>query len=217
MQQAWTPLRHGCRALPRLSLNNNKSAGSSLFFRLKSTTPKSKPTTTPKEKTTIPSEPQVASVVADELKWAEYLKIRRRRRQLQTAFTIPCAAVGFFGGVAYFGSLQTDPTKPIMGIDPMMFYAGCCLLCMGGGFVVGPSIGSAIWRLVNRNLISKIDARDREFYTHIARNRVDASLQSATNPIPDYYGEKIGSLKGYRQWLRDQSKYRKKASLTVDV
>jgi hypothetical protein len=29
--------------------------------------------------------------------------------------------------------------------------------------------------------------------------------------VPDYYGEKIGSMKGYRQWLRDQATYRRKA------
>lgn len=90
----------------------------------------------------------------------------------------------------------------------MMFYGGCTLLCMGMqsvwriscgltklhdflgvGYVVGPSLGSSVWRLVNRNSVTRIDALDREFYKHVARNRVDASLQSATNPIPDYYGE----------------------------
>ncbi|KAJ7080413.1 mitochondrial import protein Pam17 [Mycena belliarum] len=148
-----------------------------------------------------------------ELNWVEYLEIRRRRRQWQTIFTIPCSMIGFLGGSFYFGSLQTDPLKPIMGIDPMMFYGGCTLLCMGAGYVVGPSIGSAVWRISNRNSLAIIDARDREFYKHVAKNRVDAALQSATNPVPDYYGEKIGSLRQYRQWLRDQAKYRRKAVL----
>ena len=92
-----------------------------------------------------------------------------------------------------------------------------------------------------------IDAKDREFFRRIAKNRVDVSLQNPTQPVPDYYGvyihsrsefmliiyagEKIGSLHQYRQvrmfvlpprvvsadhtiqWLRDQSKYRRKALL----
>lgn len=33
---------------------------------------------------------------------------------LLQAMTIPCAMLGFFGGVAYFGTLETDPTKLIM-------------------------------------------------------------------------------------------------------
>jgi len=28
--------------------------------------------------------------------------------------------------------------------------------------------------------------------------------------VPDYYGEKIGSVKDYRQWLKDQRAYNKK-------
>jgi import inner membrane translocase subunit TIM23 len=30
------------------------------------------------------------------------------------------------------------------------------------------------------------------------------------NPVPDYYGEKIGSVAGYRQWLKDQRAFNKK-------
>jgi mitochondrial import inner membrane translocase subunit TIM23 len=62
-----------------------------------------------------------------------------------------------------------------------------------------------------------IEARDREFHQHIVKNRVDPRAQSATNPVPDFYGEpssssrfrdvteylfpgeKIGSLHQYRQ------------------
>ncbi|KAJ7907336.1 mitochondrial import protein Pam17 [Mycena leptocephala] len=184
---AWTPLRQTCRDIPHFFRRTNGLYTTSL--RLKSTK------------------------VDTQLNWVEYFEIRRRRRQWQTALTIPCAMIGFFGGSFYFGSLQTDPTKPIMGIDPMMFYGGCTVLCMGAGYIVGPSLGSTVWRIMNRNAVAQIDTLDREFYKHVAKNRVDAALQSATNPVPDYYGEKIGSLKQYRQWLRDQSKYRRKALL----
>jgi import inner membrane translocase subunit TIM23 len=96
--------------------------------------------------------------------------------------------------------------------------------------------------------MAHIEARDREFHQRIVKNRVDPTAQSATNPVPDFYGtcfsktrthapssyhlyqhhdfissantdstgldstgEKIGSLHQYRQWLRDQSRYKKKA------
>jgi import inner membrane translocase subunit TIM23 len=42
---------------------------------------------------------------------------------------------------------------------------------------------------MNRKVVAQIDALDREFYKHVAKNRVAAELQSATNPVPDYYGE----------------------------
>lgn len=31
-----------------------------------------------------------------------------------------------------------------------------------------------------------------------------------TVPVPDFYGEKISSVAGYRQWLRDQRAFNKK-------
>ncbi|KAF7308760.1 hypothetical protein MKEN_01075100 [Mycena kentingensis (nom. inval.)] len=142
--------------------------------------------------------------------WTEYFALRKRRRLFQTACIAPCAGFGFLGGSFYFGSLETDPTKPIFGFDPMMVYGICVLLCAGAGWVVAPSIGSTAWRMLNRESISYMDALDREFFKHVAKNRVDATLQSATHPIPDYYGESVGSLSQYRQWIRDQNKYRKK-------
>ncbi|KAJ7578520.1 mitochondrial import protein Pam17 [Mycena floridula] len=155
------------------------------------------------------------TTTASELTWAEYLNIRRGRRKWQWATTIPCTALGFFGGIAYFGSLDTDPTKPIMGlIDPFLFYGLCTLGCMGGGALVGTSLGLGIWRVMHNRTMNLIDGREREFYRRIAKNRVDASLQSPTSPVPDYYGEKIGSLHQYRQWLRDQNKYRRKVLFT---
>lgn len=39
---------------------------------------------------------------------------------------------------------------------------------------------------------------------------MDPSANSIANPVPDYYGEKIGSVQGYRQWLKDQRAYNRK-------
>jgi import inner membrane translocase subunit TIM23 len=35
------------------------------------------------------------------------------------------------------------------------------------------------------------------------------------NPVPDYYGEKISSVKDYRQWLKDQRAFNKKRTTYV--
>lgn len=52
--------------------------------------------------------------------------------------------------------------------------------------------------------------KNAEFLRHVQKNRPDPSKQTYANPVPDYYGEKIGSLKEYRRWLRDGIAYRKK-------
>ena len=92
------------------------------------------------------------------------------------------------------------------------------MLVAGAGYLVGPIVGSALWRFMNRHTMKLIEARDRVFHKHITKNRVDPTAQSATNPVPDFYGkkhlsvrfvsllihcytqgEKIGSLHDYRQ------------------
>ncbi|KAJ3525341.1 hypothetical protein NMY22_g10618 [Coprinellus aureogranulatus] len=147
------------------------------------------------------------------LTWPEYLAIRRSRHRWQAVSMVPGGLAGFSGGLAYFGSLETDPMKLIWGFDPFMVYGFLSAACLGFGALLGPTVGGALWRFTHRHQAHLIDEKDRAFLEHIAKNRVDASLQSATSPVPDYYGERIGSLSDYRQWLRDQSKYRKKVLL----
>jgi len=127
------------------------------------------------------------------------------------ATTIPTSILGFAGGISYFGSLEG--TQLIFGMDPMIIYGMASTGCMGLGWLLGPVIGAAFWRMSHRKALSSIEERDLEFYHHIVKNRADPTRQSAMNPVPDYYGEKIGSLRDYRRWLRDQGKFRRKVVL----
>lgn len=98
----------------------------------------------------------------------------------------------------------------------MIVYGFSTLACAGLGYLIGPIVGSNIWRMSHRRTMKLIEARDREFHQHVVKNRVDPTAQSATNPVPDFYGtypkfsgllvphstdagEKIGSLHDYRQ------------------
>jgi len=93
----------------------------------------------------------------------------------------------------------------------MMMYIGATVAVTGSGYLIGPNIGAALWKLTHRRTLNLIEVKDRAFHRRLAKHRVDPRYQSPTNPIPDFYGEKIGSLHQYRQWLRDQSLYKKKA------
>ncbi|KAI0823525.1 Pam17-domain-containing protein [Trametes gibbosa] len=211
---AYYPTRSCARAFPSSSRPQVFSASRTRTPFLSSTRAKS----TKAAKSEVPKisstgkGAQPSQAEKENLPWQEYLAIRKRKRRWETAVTIPATAAGFFAGISYFGNLEMDPTKPIFNIDPMWVYGGATLGCAGLGYLVGPIIGSSIWRLTHRRLMRLIEQRDKEFHQHIVKNRVDPTAQSATNPVPDYYGEKIGSLHGYRQWLRDQSKFRKKAA-----
>ena len=83
-------------------------------------------------------------------------------------------------------------------------------------WLVGPTLGSALWAARHSAKLPAIREKDADFYEHIKRMRVDPSRQSVQNPVPDFYGEKIGSLKQYRQWLRDQATFRRKAAHGLD-
>ncbi|KAF8582293.1 mitochondrial import protein Pam17 [Ramaria rubella] len=150
------------------------------------------------------------------MSWAEYLAVRRAKRRWEMMATLPSTLLAFGLSANYFGSLESDPTKPIFGVDALYVFGAATVACAGLGYLLGPTIGGAGWRLTHRQVLPLIESRERDFHKHIVRNRVDPRAQSATNPVPDFYGEKIGSLHQYRQWLRDQSKYRKKAAWATD-
>lgn len=64
-------------------------------------------------------------------------------------------------------------------------------------------MGSSFWRMTHRRTLKLIEARDRQFHEHIVRNRVDPRSQSATNPVPDFYGMDIINIVVCctRRWL----------------
>ena len=88
--------------------------------------------------------------------------------------------------------------------DPMIVFLCATAACTGLGWLVGPSFGSGVWNLLHRGQAGQMARRDKEFYDHIHRMRADASKHNVHKPMPDYYGEKIGSLHEYRHWLRKQ-------------
>ena len=56
------------------------------------------------------------------------------------------------------------------------------------------------------NLLQK----EKSFYRRIQMFRADPSSSSPQNPIPDYYGEKVASVRDYRRWLKDQRAFKLK-------
>ncbi|KAH7107556.1 mitochondrial import protein Pam17 [Auriculariales sp. MPI-PUGE-AT-0066] len=153
-----------------------------------------------------------ASSSSGQLSWPEFLSIRRARRRWELATTIPSTILCGVGGGAYFFSLEGDSSVPLFGIDPLYVYAAAGIGSTGLGYLIGPSIGGWAWRMSHRARLALIDARERELHKRILKYRVPPELTPANNPrLPDFYGEKIGSLHDYRRWLRDQARYKRKA------
>ncbi|KAH3901118.1 related to Presequence translocated-associated motor subunit PAM17, mitochondrial [Saccharomycodes ludwigii] len=145
------------------------------------------------------------------LTWSEFFNLRKSERRLNMGSSIFTAFIGSNLSWSYISTMEIDPTQTILGFDPLLVIVAGIMSCAGLGFLCGPVLGTMLFNFKNSNNLKSYSAKNKIFLEHVIKNRVDASSQSFSNPVPDYYGEKIGSLVEYRQWLRDCHTYRNKA------
>ena len=148
----------------------------------------------------------------ERLNWDAYLRLRKQRRLAGVVTTWPTTLLAAW--IKHLLSLTKNGSYSAIvwctyngtyaQFDPMIVFLCATAACTGLGWLVGPSFGSGIWNLLHRGQAGQMARRDKEFYEHIHRMRADASKHNVHKPMPDYYGEKIGSLHEYRHWLRKQ-------------
>ncbi|KAG2184554.1 hypothetical protein INT43_000463, partial [Umbelopsis isabellina] len=142
--------------------------------------------------------------------WNDYFKLRAKRRNYERICCIPTSITAFTAAGSYFTQLEIDPLHTVFGMEALPVYGVATILAGFGGFLVGPFVGSGVFKIMNRGATRSMDHLDRVFYEHIKKNRADARLNSIRNPVPDYYGEKIKSVSDYRSWLRKQREHYRK-------
>ncbi|KAL5336294.1 Presequence translocated-associated motor subunit pam17, mitochondrial [Aspergillus crustosus] len=148
---------------------------------------------------------------AAKLDWNSFFKLRASRRRYTLASSIASSGVSTVVGVQVLSSQNLEHLgAQVMGLDPFIVLGMATAACGAVGWLVGPFLGNVIWGVVNRKYKSAVAVKEKEFFDRIKRYRVDPSSNSIANPVPDYYGEKIGSVQGYRQWLKDQRAYNRK-------
>lgn len=122
-----------------------------------------------------------------------------------------------------------DKLSSQIPLDPFVSFGLFTFACGGLGWLAGPFVGTAAFNWRNKKYRRQMDEKEKEFYARIKRWRVDPSTSSMANPVPgmlylelkqyieeeangilDYYGEKIGSVADYRQWLKDQRAFNRK-------
>ncbi|KAJ2784525.1 TIM23 complex component [Coemansia javaensis] len=149
------------------------------------------------------------------LNWDEFFRLRKQRRLWERLASLPCAMLGLGAGSAVFASLPVNPQQTFLGIDPLVLFGGSALFCGVLGFAVGPSVGRVWYRVASKDVSRMLDAKEAEFFSHVRANRSDPSFSSASNPLPDFYGEKIDSLHAYRKWLRKQRDHERKGTFKL--
>ncbi|KAL8731527.1 MAG: hypothetical protein Q9166_003373 [cf. Caloplaca sp. 2 TL-2023] len=148
---------------------------------------------------TSPTHPSSSSTsTTTTLTWNTYLTLRRLRRRysllaslLTSATTTGLGLIAIDRNMDYLGSILNS----IFGVDPIFMLAIALVATGGVGWLLGPFVG---------------EGKEKDFYARIRKYRVDPSLASYSNPLPDYYGEKIGSVRDFRTWMRDQRAYNRK-------
>ncbi|KAM4054462.1 mitochondrial import protein [Hirsutella rhossiliensis] len=151
-----------------------------------------------------------ASASKPALDWNSFFQLRLRRRRIQIAFSVAGGLMGGAGGAILVSTGLAEPLVMQVPLDPFFTLGLMTLACAGMGWLVGPSLGNQVFYILNRRLKVQMMDKESEFFARVKKNRVDPSNSSAGNPVPDFYGEKIQSVLGYRRWLKDQRAFNKK-------
>ncbi|KAK0821795.1 TIM23 complex component [Friedmanniomyces endolithicus] len=149
----------------------------------------------------------------DILTWDRFFALRRRKRYINLAASLATASatVAIVGPILAQQDIDTWGAQ-ISGIDPIFVLGISTMAVAGGGWLCGPTFGGAafgVWA-GRRGWARAIQEKEKSFYRRIQMFRADPSSSSPQNPIPDYYGEKVASVRDYRRWLKDQRAFKLK-------
>ncbi|PQK17164.1 hypothetical protein BB8028_0007g03620 [Beauveria bassiana] len=144
------------------------------------------------------------------LDWNSFFQLRVKRRRIQMVFSLVSGILGGAAGAVALSSGAGDSLIGMVPLDPFVTL-GIATMCAGGlGWLIGPSLGSQVFYLLNRRYKTQMLQKESEFLTRVKKHRSDPTQSSTSNPVPDYYGEKISSVAGYRRWLKDQRAFNRK-------
>ncbi|OBT88023.1 hypothetical protein VE02_02894 [Pseudogymnoascus sp. 03VT05] len=152
---------------------------------------------------------------ADQLTWNAFFKLRKTRRRIQLGSSVGTSFGSMLAGAQALAVSDMDSLVGQVPLDPFITLGLITFSCGGVGWLLGPIVGTGIFNTMNRKYIPDMAAKEVEFYRRVKKFRVDPSASSMANPVPDYYGEKISSVAGYRQWLKDQRAFNKKRTTYV--
>jgi len=160
--------------------------------------------------------PLTADAAASSLTWNQFLQLRKVRRRYNLVASMLTGVSTSFAGVGYLSTMDLNSLGQLMfGIDPMIALGASTMAAGALGWLIGPFAGNAVFNLMHRGVKNDVMVKEKDFFHRIQRYRAEiaAGGNLQNNPFPDYYGEKIYSVHGYRNWLRDQRKFSQKREL----
>ncbi|KAL2271422.1 hypothetical protein VTJ83DRAFT_793 [Remersonia thermophila] len=144
------------------------------------------------------------------LDWNTFFALRKARRRWQSAFSVVGALSTGTAGALVLSTGSFDSVVAKVPLDPLFTLGLATLASAALGWLAGPSLGTVVFNLLKGKYKGPMAVKESEFFARIKKHRVDPSASSVRNPVPDFYGEKISSVAGYRQWLKDQRAFNRK-------
>ncbi|KAI0596498.1 Pam17-domain-containing protein [Biscogniauxia sp. FL1348] len=174
------------------------------------------PTPTPNSSSSSSSSSSPPGTAEPKLDWNSFFTLRKTRRRFQVVSSIFTMFVGGTAGATLLMNMEMDWLLNKVPMDPFFALGLITLSFAGLGWLAGPVLGSALFHTFKRGVKRPMAVKESEFFARIKKHRVDPSNSSLSgNAVPDFYGEKISSVAGYRQWLKDQRAFNKKRTSFV--
>lgn len=116
------------------------------------------------------------------LDWNSFFQLRVKRRRIQMVFSIFSGIMSGAAGAVVLSSGAADTLVGMVPLDPFATL-GIATVCAGGiGWLVGPSIGSQLFYLLNRRYKTQMLEKESEFLTRVKKHRSDPTNSSTSNP-----------------------------------
>ena len=116
------------------------------------------------------------------LDWNTFFQLRKARRRWQSAFSILSSVAGGFGGAAFLSTGMADSVVSQIPLDPLITLGLLTLSCAALGWLVGPSLGTAVFNTLKSKYKGPMAIKESEFFARIKKHRVDPSASSVRNP-----------------------------------
>lgn len=149
---------------------------------------------------------------SDVLDWNTFFDLRTSRRRYALTSSILTSIGSTSAAIAAFSEIPdlANSVQAIIPTDPFISMGIATFGATFFGWLIGPAFGNTIWRLLHRSRLPEFTIKEKAFFERIKKHRVNPSGASTNNPVPDFYGEKVGSVAGYRRWLKDQRAFNRK-------
>ncbi|EXJ96145.1 hypothetical protein A1O1_01271 [Capronia coronata CBS 617.96] len=144
--------------------------------------------------------------------WNTFFRLRTSRRRYALTSSILTSVGATAAAVITFSEVPdiADNITKIIPTDPFISMGVATFGATFLGWLIGPAFGNGVWRVLHRSRLPEFTIKERAFFDRIKKHRVNPTGASTNNPVPDFYGEKVNSVAGYRRWLKDQRAFNRK-------